>query len=147
MTMKNNRIYIAGPMTGKTGYNFAAFFAAEKYLLERGFEVVNPAKIIIGLFGEKEKYAPNEIDIVINVELAVIHTCSCIYLLRGWETSAGSQVELRTAINGGLKIEVEDIFTPDEIDAIRKMARISELHQANNILVKCAKILKEGQRV
>lgn len=145
--MKNNRIYIAGPMTGKPGYNFAAFFAAEKYLLERGFEVVNPAKIIIGLFGEKEEYTPEEVEICIKEEKAELEICDGIYFLRGWESSQGAKRELCAAINGGLKIEVEDIFTPDEIDAIRKMARISELPQANNILVKCAKILKEGQRV
>ena len=44
MTQKN-KIYIAGPMTGYENYNYPKFFKIENILKEKGWIVVNPARI------------------------------------------------------------------------------------------------------
>ena len=39
------KVYICGPITGYSNLNREAFDAAEKILLEKGFDPVNPHKI------------------------------------------------------------------------------------------------------
>lgn len=41
--MKKLKFYVAGPMTNVPQFNFPAFFAAEKSMVEQGYEVQLPA--------------------------------------------------------------------------------------------------------
>lgn len=43
--MKPRACYIAGPMRGRPGFNFPAFFAAEFELTKVGWQVFNPARM------------------------------------------------------------------------------------------------------
>lgn len=100
------RIYIAGPMRGIPGYNFAKFNAWAKTLRSEGWTVINPAEL-------SEAYGnPKEDDIMTLVlmdhELEIIRrSCNAIFLLRGWERSKGARAELNRAIDCGLEIFLE----------------------------------------
>ena len=98
-------IYIAGPMRGHVGYNYAEFDGVARILRQRGWTVLNPTEIG-GLFGNADHIQshPQIEEALIQIELAALSVCEAIYLLPGWETSEGSRGELRQAITHHLKI-------------------------------------------
>lgn len=92
--MKNNRVYISGPMTGIKDNNFSAFIKAEKELKNVGYDVFNPAHIIFGnSWTRKEMLA---------IDLHALSMCDYIYMLKGWENSPGAIVELEYAKSCGI---------------------------------------------
>lgn len=126
------RIYVSGPMTGHPDLNRPAFDAAAKRLREEGHFVINPHDFtpIFGPSNElrrsfEELYlllddvAMDEIDkaltmrvscladSVIVAELAAVRSCDAIFLLRGWNDSRGSKMELEVALKHNLKILIE----------------------------------------
>lgn len=87
-------VYISGPMSGLPDYNYPAFFAAEKILIAKGFETINPART-------EEKadwngYMSHAIDLMRNA--------TAIYYLKGWENSFGARIEAIVAEK--MKLEV-----------------------------------------
>ena len=92
MTNKK-KIYIAGPMTGYTDYNFPAFLNAEKELSEK-YEVLNPAKN-----PEQKCYAD-----YIRAAIGLLIQCDAIFMLEKWELSKGSKLEWKIAGVLGMEI-------------------------------------------
>lgn len=86
-------IYIAGPMRGIPHFNHPAFFEAERMLLKDGeYEVVNPARM------DKESEEEFEPRTALNRDLsAICERCTAIYMLRGWQKSAGAMSEYNLA--------------------------------------------------
>lgn len=90
------RIYIAGPMTGIPDFNRPAFWFVEMMLHTQGHTVLNPASLPDGLT------QPQYMDIC----LAMLRCAEAIYLLRGWEESAGAVAEKALAE----KLQLEIIY-------------------------------------
>ena len=86
-------IYIAGPMRGIPHFNHPAFFEAERMLLKDGeYEVVNPARM------DKESEEEFEPRTALNRDLsAICERCTAIYMLKGWQKSAGAMSEYNLA--------------------------------------------------
>ena len=88
------RVYISGPITGVSDY-MEKFELAEKELIEKGFAVVNPAKINYGMPEDMTYEEYMEIDI------RLIDLCDAIYMIRGWEMSRGANREYGDALGKG----------------------------------------------
>ena len=94
-------VYIAGPMRGYENYNFDAFDNAKEEILdmEGYYTPVSPADMD-RLYEGWERYPPKgwepsaeDSRKFIQRDLLAIDGCDAIYLLRGWENSAGAKVE------------------------------------------------------
>lgn len=81
------RVYIAGPMIGYKNFNREAFHKAEEELKREGHTVLNPAVLPDGLT------QPHYMDIC----MAMIRCVDAIYMLQGWQRSAGAKAELALA--------------------------------------------------
>ena len=118
------RIYLSGPITNIPELNRPAFDAAEKRLTASGHFVINPvnisvtfgteeelAKSFIALYDDRPfgslEYSPKLAHAVMDADLAAVHSCDAIYLLRGWETSRGAKKELAEALKYGLQVMQE----------------------------------------
>jgi hypothetical protein len=77
------KIYIAGPMTGYEDFNKPAFDYIESVLKAEGHAVLNPASLPLGLT------EPEYMDIC----LAMVRSCECLFMLDGWEESQGATAE------------------------------------------------------
>jgi hypothetical protein len=98
---REQRVYVAGPMTGIADYNFPAFNAAADMLKRQGFLVENPADHGIVDGATWEDY--------FSYDLARLGLCGTIYLLPGWSHSKGATMEWRLAVF--LKMRI--LFAPD----------------------------------
>lgn len=79
------RLYIAGPMTGQPGLNFAAFNREAANYRAQGYEVINPAEI-----NSDPKSAWLE---CMRADIRELVTCDHIAMLPGWERSKGASLE------------------------------------------------------
>lgn len=86
------KIYIAGAISSNPDYE-KQFKAAEEKLKTEGHAVVNPVKN--WGFGYKE---------YIDMGLCELMRCEAIYLLEGWKSSPGANLELHYANTVGLQI-------------------------------------------
>lgn len=109
------RIYVAGPMRGYPLFNFPAFDDMAAWLRAKGHEVFNPAE------RDREKFGPSTGDSktgdiaeataagfnlrdALGADMAFIAThAEAIYMLVGWEASAGARAEHALAQALGLK--------------------------------------------
>lgn len=100
------KIYVAGPMTGIPEHNLPAFSAATKRLRKEGHVAFSPPEEDIKIFGSIEnamKY--NTYRNAMKTDLNwILDNAEGIYLLKGWENSKGTAVEL--ALANLLKLEV-----------------------------------------
>ena len=78
------RIYIAGLMTGYENFNREAFHKAAEALKREGHTVLNPAVLPDGLT------QPHYMDIC----MAMLRCVDAVYMLKGWQQSAGARTEL-----------------------------------------------------
>lgn len=78
------RGYIAGPMTGYENFNREAFHKTEEVLKREGHTVLNPAVLPDGLT------QPHYMDIC----MAMLRCVDAVYMLKGWQQSAGAGAEL-----------------------------------------------------
>ena len=89
------KIHLSGPMSGYVNYGRARFDAAERWLVERGHEVFNPAKLDPSLDYEtlmdiNSEYIRNQADGMV--------------LLHGHRQSKGSRREEELALDAGLAL-------------------------------------------
>lgn len=96
--MEKEVAYITGPISGLTNGNRDNFEKAQKHLEKEGYIVVNPHEIGAELY---EKWSlinePNEKDMwcdFMRCDIRHLTLCHCVFVLKGWETSKGSLVEL-----------------------------------------------------
>jgi len=97
------RIYIAGPMTGKPGYNYPAFFEAEQQLRALGVDPVNPAT----LHGDAPIGSLSH-SAYMRTDLRALLDCDAIYMLRGWHASKGARCEYQVAHCIGLRVLTQE---------------------------------------
>ena len=83
------RIYIAGPIRGKRNLNREAFEGIEATLTALGFDVVNPHKLG---FSEDD-----DIVTIMRQCLLTMMLCDGVFMLPGWQTSAGAKAEHEVA--------------------------------------------------
>lgn len=100
------RVYIAGAMTGKFKYR-EDFKRGENRIKELGHIAVNPSFLPEGLVDYFE------------INKAMIDQCDAIYVLRGWENSAGTKKELEYAESKGWTKEAGNIiYEEDDIPIV-----------------------------
>jgi hypothetical protein len=103
-------IYIAGPMSGYSDWNYPAFFAAEDVLRAKGWDVKNPAKKDEE-HGFVDAEAKKDGDTALAIEngtfdfkvaylwdMKQVIEGDGIYMLRGWEQSPGARGEHAAAV-------------------------------------------------
>ena len=105
---KPKKIFISGPMTGIDNYNFPRFDLAEKQLAEAGIDCVNPANVCRKY--KKETVLSNKAKFqeMIDEQQRLESECDAIVLLDGWHESKGVRLELKTALELGMDIYLEE---------------------------------------
>jgi hypothetical protein len=83
------RIYLAGPMSGLTDFNYPAFNEAAASLRALGFDVENPAENAAPTCGSWAGY--------MRLSIVQMLACDCVVFLPGWEDSKGAQIEMSLA--------------------------------------------------
>ncbi len=96
-TTHNDWIYISGPITGIDNY-MDRFSEAETLLLDDGWKVINPAKMG-WILPEDATW-----DDFMTMDLKLLAACGTIYMLTGWEKSAGAKAEMAFAREKGIRI-------------------------------------------
>ena len=94
-----SKIYIAGPMSGLVGFNRPAFHRAAKNIVRRGDVALNPAVLPDGL--EQAEY--------MDICLAMLRCADGIFMLEGWQQSAGARAEYALAEKLALDIRFQVI--------------------------------------
>lgn len=97
------KIYISGAITGTDDY-MERFAKAEKELTERGYSVVNPAKVNAQL-PEDTSYEE-----YMNMCFCMLDMCDVIYMLDGWEKSCGANREYGYAFGNDMMICKDGLF-------------------------------------
>lgn len=106
------KLYIAGPMSGKPAYNFAAFRAAASQLRREGHTVVSPHELTEGVWREQHgrEFDPENdrcdwgdaiLCEMMKRDLGAVCDADAIVLLDGWRQSKGATSELALATNLG----------------------------------------------
>lgn len=91
------RVYISGAISGTEDY-LERFETAEKKLIEEGYTVINPARIMSSLPADTsyEEY--------MNIGIIMLDMCQRIYMLKGWEKSPGANREFGYALGKGMEL-------------------------------------------
>lgn len=107
------KIYISGPMSGLPDYNYPAFHAAEEVLASSPeWAVINPARNFDGRQDlERKAYMAHDIKQLLDVD--------AIYMLPGWQNSAGARMEYMIAKELELDILGDVPVEPPEYEASR----------------------------
>lgn len=91
------KVYISGPMTGLPDFNRDAFRKQHVSLMEQGHIVLCPAVLPDGL--TQAEY--------MDICIAMLRCADAIFMLRGWEKSAGAVAEHAMAKKLGLDTIME----------------------------------------
>lgn len=97
------KVYIAGPMTGLPQLNRPAFIQAAMNLSFEKHVPLNPAILPDGL---------TEADYMA-VGLTMLQRADAIYLLTGWQFSAGARAEHALALKLGLEVIEQRVSSHD----------------------------------
>ena len=95
-------VYIAGKMKNLPDLGRSQFATAEKKLREKGFTVLNPAELPVGM--PSDRYMP--------ICLAMVQAADTVYALDNWRNSNGARIEIRYARYQGKNI----VFQEEEKD-------------------------------
>lgn len=97
------RVYISGPITGTDDY-MERFKKAEEYLRQKGFEVINPAKVN----GQMPELKWDE---YMQMSMTMLRMAEMIFMLKGWKNSKGACLEHDVATN----ISIHTIYEKEEM--------------------------------
>lgn len=99
------KVYIAGPMRGRPGLNWAAFDEAERRWREAGWEVINPAQIDrqAGISPD-QPFSQADVDDRFRTDLLQIAISDAIAVLPGWQGSTLAPVEVAAARGCGMPV-------------------------------------------
>lgn len=101
------KLYVAGPMTGYTDWNFAAFFAGADQLRALGHEPINPAEndgttlaeAVAGAHASTASWSD-----YMRLDIRHISRADAVCVLPGWQQSKGATLEVDIATRLGLPI-------------------------------------------
>lgn len=94
------RIYISGKITGlPIEVATSTFDKAEGLLMNEGFDVINPMTLSHDYDLSWENY--------MRVDLIALLECTHIYMLKGWHTSKGANIEYNLAKDLNLTVIFE----------------------------------------
>lgn len=114
-----DKVYIAGPMRGYERYNFPAFFEAEEYLKEHGYEPLNPARRDVEAGFDPGKTLEEQGGLTLKDfmrrDLPQLLECDAIFLLPGWQDSVGARLELRVARDCELQVLFHPLAVRDPV--------------------------------
>lgn len=106
--------YLAGPMRGYENYNAEEFDAHEECLREMGYLVINPSKVDYDIGFDPRGYGENHdwssVPFGFKLERAIsrcavgVAMSDVLYLMEGWESSAGARAELSLALWAGIPV-------------------------------------------
>lgn len=97
---KTSNIYVCGKMSGLKDFNRAAFNQAAASLRAQGLTVFNPGEIIGESDWEWSDY--------MRTSLKGMLDCDVLYVLTGYESSVGANIEIDLANKLGLLIIYEE---------------------------------------
>ena len=101
-------VYISAPITGHENYVVQhVFSAAEKELLKRGYNTINPLELKKDLEGMFEHVHPSTGQYIGYDISHLIDKSEAIYFCRGWHESKGCQLEFAAAKIYGKEIMFE----------------------------------------
>lgn len=102
------RIYLSGPITGREEDYIERFAAAQKEALEKhpGAELINPAKVMQHMGDHAQLTHQNYMD----VSLTLMDMCTHVWLMDGWQDSAGCGAEVMYALETGKEI----LYDPED---------------------------------
>ena len=86
-TKNRGKVFISGPMTGYPDNNVYNFYAAERFLIENGYSVFNPAWMAENI---DDTWSHDD---VMAIDIAALGKCDYIYQLDGWHKSKGARME------------------------------------------------------
>lgn len=92
---KAKPLYLAGPMTGYPGNNYAEFDRATEILNEHEWPVINAANIdrLLGFDPYVDTPDDDYMRSIIALDAVAITVCSAIIVLPGWQFSTGVRAE------------------------------------------------------
>lgn len=94
------RVYISGAIAHHDlTERKAAFGSAERFLVLKGFDPVNPFKNGLPDDAHWRKH--------MRADIALLLGCDYIYMLKDWELSKGAKLELDVASSCGIKVLFE----------------------------------------
>lgn len=91
-------VYIAGPIKGNGNWE-EDFAAAEQHLLSLGHEVLNPAVLGKATDGDEASYG-----YYFREGVKMLAQAEAVFMLRGWENSAGARAEHLVAVMCGMDL-------------------------------------------
>lgn len=104
------KIYIAGPITTNLENWEKCFADAEEYLHNKypTAQVLNPLTLekrpeCLALREKFEEGSDELWNGLLRYDIIELMKCTHIYLLKGWENSRGARLELKTAVDVGIK--------------------------------------------
>jgi len=100
--MEIMKTYISGPISGRQFEEAESQFLFGEFYLEtiKGVEFINPMKLPHNHNGTWKEYMKEDI--------VALMDCDSIYMLKGWEDSAGARLEFSIAIGLGYEILFEN---------------------------------------
>lgn len=96
------KIYISGPMTGIHNLNWSAFADAERKIGVSMCNPINPHEVCMPGWDWTK---------CMRADIKALCDCDAIFMIGGWQNSAGAQLELHIAHRLGLRV----ILTDDEL--------------------------------
>ena len=96
----SKKVYISGPISGHDhAERKEAFASAAKRFRRQGYYVVNPMEIQLPKDASWSDY--------MRADIRALMDCDIIYMLSGWETSRGANIERNLAEELGMQVMLE----------------------------------------
>ena len=114
------KIYISGKVTGfPIDAVSERFSMAESFLLDAGFDVVNPLKNGLAVSEPWERHIIKDIELLMG--------CEAIYMLDCWRSSRGARIEYNVALESGKYILFESAIINRDLSIMMLQNAIHEV--------------------